>query len=266
MASDSASTATTLSGIGAILQALAWPLTVVLFLLLFRGRLGLILDVLAQKLKEAKRVKAGQVEIDTAEEIVRVLNKAGEEAKAEKLEKNIPQHQIQAANLVQERLAAAPIAYSQKLDVIYKQMYDLVEQYETTRRELPSGPRRTRSMNEIAAKMRALSIVARPLLPTLMAGKTHGERLAAICILQVEPELGYFDWLIDRILQEDQPFILFHAALAVLELVKTHPYLKPEIARQLIGRALTRVSSFEGGTPDQNTIDVLNQALSLLGS
>jgi hypothetical protein len=112
--------------------------------------------------------------------------------------------------------------------------------------------------------MRALSIAARPLLVTLMSGEKSGERLAAICILQVRPELGYFDWLVERVMEEDQPFILFHASLAILALIKSHPYVKPEIASQSIRAALERVVGFKGGKPDQNTIDVLTDALSLV--
>ena len=54
---------------------------------------------------------------------------------------------------------------------------------------MPSGPRlyAPAKMNEIAAKMRALSIAAHPLLPVLKEGEKPGERLAVICILQVRP-------------------------------------------------------------------------------
>ena len=266
MASDPSTGATTLSALAALLQAIAWPITVGLFLLIFRARIGLILDVLAQKLRDAKRVRAGQVEIETAQELGQVLDHTGQKARSAEIEKQIPDSQIRAAHLVRERLTAAPIAFSQKLDVVYEQIYELVDEYEKTRRNLPSGHNRTRLMNEIAAKLRALSIVAYPLLPSLTTGKRHGERLAAICILQVKPELGYFEWLIDRIMQEDQPFLLFHAALAILEMMKSHPYLKPESASESIRRALERVHGFTGGQPDQNTIDVLNEALSLLNS
>jgi hypothetical protein len=255
---------TTLTGIAAILSAIAWPLVAVAFFLIYRTKLISIIDILTVKLREAKHVKAGQLEIDTEQQIGQVLNETSAAAGGQVITREIPEGQIHAAELVGDRLNAAPISLSQKLDIVHKQIYELVQEYDDTRQNMPSGPARTRQMNEIAAKMRALSIVAYPLLRFLTAGKKPGERLAAICILQVRPELGYFDWLIERVMKEDQAFILFHASLAILELVRTYSYLRPDIAAEAIRNALDRVTRFSGGKPDQNTIDVLNEALSRL--
>jgi hypothetical protein len=250
-------------GIAAILKAIAWPCVAVAFYLIYRTKLVSLFDILALKLKH---VKLAQIEIDTEQEIDRVVRETGERASDQKLQKEIPQEQIRAALEVGERLNDAPIAFSHKLDVAHKQVYDLISKYEAIRRNMPRGTPRTRKMNEIAAKMRALSIAAYPLLPTLTMGKKSGERLAAICFLQVRPELGYFDWLVERVMEEDQAFLLFHASLAILELVKTHPYLHPESAGKAIGDALEKVSNFPGGHPDQNTIEILQDALSRLKS
>lgn len=255
---------TTLSGIAAILAAIAWPSVAIAAVLIYRAKLISVLDILILKLRDAKRVKAGQLEIDTVQEIDQVVNQAGATAGSHVNDKEIPENQIQAARLIDKKLKAAPIAFSQKLDVIYQQVRELVDEYQSARQNMPSGPARTRQMNEIAAKMRALSIAAHPLLPVLKEGEKPGERLAVICILQVRPELGYFDWLIEIVMKEDQAFILFHASLAILELVRTYSYLRPEIAAEAIRKALDRVTSFSGGKPDQNTIDVLNEALSRL--
>lgn len=247
------------------MQAVAWPAIALLFLVLYRTKMASIFDVLIQKLKEAKHLKAGQLEINTAvEEIQRIVNRSAESAGGQDIKKEIPESQIKAAQLVGEKLDSAPISYSQKVDVAHRQVYDIVEEYEGIRRAEPSGPRRTRSMNEIAAKMRALAVVAYPLLPSLMSGKRAGERLAAICTLQVRPELGHFHWLADRLMQEEQPFVFFHASLAILELVKSNPFISRETAEPPIRKALEHMSSFRGGNPDQNTIDVLNEVLKKL--
>lgn len=253
-----------LTGIASILRAIAWPGIVIFFFLIYRTKLTEIFDVLIQKLKDAKHLKAGQVEIDTEQAMDTVIEKSGEGAKSQGVLKEIPKEQVQAAQKVGEELNAAPITFSHKLDVAHKQIYKLINQYEQTRHTLPSGSKRTNAMNEIAAKMRALAIAAYPLLPLLMAGEKPGERLAAVCILQIRPELGYFDWLIERVMNEEQPFLFFHASLAILETVKAHPYFRREIARESIHSAIERIGSFQNGQPDQNTIDVLNQALSLL--
>ncbi len=264
MIGDPSLTPTTLGGIAAILQAIAWPCVAVAFFLVYRSKLASIFDILAVKLRDAKHVKAGQIEIDTEEAIHRAVSEAGERASNEQFLKAIPDEQIRAAQAVGEQLKAAPIAFSHKLDFVHTQAYDLVNQYEAARREMHPGPTRTRKMNEIAAKMRALSIAAYPLLPVLMGGKIPGERLAAICVLQVRPELGYFDWLIERVMNESQPFLFFQASVAILELVKSHPYLHPEIAGRSIREALEKISNFQGGPPDQNTIEVLEEALKRL--
>jgi hypothetical protein len=264
MTSDTGSPATTIGSIAALLQAVAWPIVVLLLLGMYKSKVRILVDIICEKLKEAKHVKAGQFEIDTELAITQAMNRTAEQASTQKMGNEVPKDQIQAAILVDERLNASPIAFSQKLDVVHKQLYSLVDQYETVRREQASGPARTRLMNEIAAKMRAISIIAYPFLPPLMAGKRAGERLAAICIMQVKPEIGYFDWLIERIMEEDQPFVFFHASLAILESVKAHSYLRPKIAADLIRRGIERLESFRGGKPDTNTIEVLNHALAIL--
>jgi hypothetical protein len=258
------SPATTIGSIAALLQAVCWPIVVLLLLGMYRSKIGLVFDIICTKLKEAKHVKAGQFEIDTELAITQAMNRTAEQASRETIGKEVPKNQIEAAILVDEELNAAPLAFSRKLDVVHSQLYSLVDQYENVRRDQPSGPARTRRMNEIAAKMRAISIAAYPLLLPLMAGKRTGERLAAICIMQVRPEIGYFDWLVERIMEEDQPFVFFHASLAILELVKAHSYLRPKIAADLIRRGIERLESFRDGKPDANTIEVLDHALAIL--
>jgi len=144
------------------------------------------------------------------------------------------------------------------------QIYELADQYESVRADMPSGGPRTRKMNEIAAGMRTLALAGLPLRTTLTKSETAGRRLAAICMLQVEPRLRYFRWLIDRLKTEDQAFILFQATLAIRELVKKRLYLNADETRVAINDAISVISAFQGGPPDQNTLDVLNEALELL--
>jgi len=264
MTGDSSPAPTLLGGIAAILQAVAWPCAAVVFYLVYRDKLASIFDILVVKLKDAKHLKAGQIEIDIERAIYQVANEAWEQGGNQQFQKEIPEEQIQAAEEVGDRLSAAPIAFSQKLDVVHRQIYELVNQYEVTRRDMPSGPMRTRKMNEIAAKMRAFSIAAYPLLPTLMAGEKPGERLAAICIQQVRPELSFFDWLVERVMKEEQPFLFFNASLAILELVKAHPFLNSEVAGESLRQALDKIRHFKEGQPDQGTIELLEEALSRL--
>jgi len=80
-------------------------------------------------------------------------------------------------------------------------------------------------------------------------------------MLQVEPRPRYFRWLIDRLRTESQAFILFQAALAVLELVKKRFYVNVDETRSAIIDAITVISGYQGGPPDQNTLDALREAL-----
>lgn len=173
----------------------------------------------------------------------------------------IPEKQIKAAGEVNRLLRDGRLSERRAEEIAQRQILHLCEEYETLRIEMPRSQMRTRKMNEVAAKMRALALASHPLLRSLASGQSSGERLAAICILQVAPELDYFPWLIERIKNEDQPFVFFQAAVAVLELVKVHKDFDQAKIRAGIEDALHRISSFKG-VPDQNTIDVLNLARS----
>ena len=261
MTDQPASPVSLLSSIAAILQAVAWPAVAAMFLIIYRSRIGSLLEVLTKKLAAATKVKAWQLELETTEqEIHDAVNKTGETASSEALTPKIPENQLKAAKEINQRLLESPLSVQRALGVVQRQVNSLIEEYERLR-DFPSGSMRTRSMNEVVAKMRSLSVAARPLLHSLMAGQSAGERLAAICILQVVPEADYFSWLVERIKSESQPFVFYQAALAVLELVDTHEYPDPAKIKEGIAEALKHISSYKGGAPDQNTMDVLNQAL-----
>jgi len=116
-------------------------------------------------------------------------------------------------------------------------------------------------MNEIAAGMRTLALAGLPLRTELTRSEKAGRRLAAICMLQVAPRPRYFRWLIDRLNTEDQAFVLFQAAVAILELVKKGFYVNVDETRSAIKDAIGVISAFQGGQPDQNTLDALMEAL-----
>ncbi len=80
-------------------------------------------------------------------------------------------------------------------------------------------------------------------------------------MLQVEPRPRYFRWLIDRLKTESQAFILFQAALAILELVKKRFYVNVDETRFAISDAISVISAYQAGPPDQNTLDALEEAL-----
>jgi hypothetical protein len=119
-------------------------------------------------------------------------------------------------------------------------------------------------MNEIAAGMRTLAFEALPLRTELTRSDSPGRRLAAICILQIEPRPRYFRWLIERLITENQAFLLFQLSVALLEHIRKGFYINPIEARSAIARAISAISAYPGGKPDENTLDMLNEALSLV--
>jgi hypothetical protein len=249
-----------LGGTAGILRAVAWPLLLGFVLLFYHSTIRRLLDVITKKIEAATKVKMWQFEVETKEEqVAQVLTETARDAPSE-LRGEIPRRQIEAAEEVKGMLADGQLSGRQVDRVVRGQIDLLVDEYQSVRVHMESGGLRTRKMNEIAAKMRALGTAARSLVRSLTLGELPGERLAAICILQVAPEFGFFHWLIDRIKQEDQPFIFFQASIAVLEVVKGHFYSDADMVRHEIEGAIAHLTGFQGGTPDQNTIDVLKMA------
>lgn len=227
-----------------------------------RVRIAFLLKVLGRKLSSAKKFKFGQIEVEAfEEEVEEAVTSAGANVSAEDLPRTVPEEQVRAAKNFKERARATQLPKSSVLEAVRRQIFDLANEYEIARAQMQSSYLRTRKMNEIAAGMRTLALTALPLRTELTRSDSIGKRLAAICILQVEPRPRYFRWLIERVKTEDQPFVFYQAALAILELVKKKLYINPEETRAAIQDALRVISGFPAGQPDQNTLDVLNEAL-----
>ena len=248
-----------LTAIAALLKAIAWPIVIVVVLVCYRSRISSLIVVFAKKLGTATKFKAGQFELEVTEQQVKqVLDETVKTARDD-IQQKIPEEQLRAAEEVERLLQESQL--SAALVVVSRQMESLISEYEDIRRRMPQEPMRIGRMNEVAAKMRALGLAARPLFRSFQSGQLAGERLAAICILQVAPDFGYFHWLIQRIKTEEQPFIFFQAAVAVLEVVKAHMYADKNAVTSAIEDARQHIANFQGGIPDQSTIDLLDMAL-----
>jgi hypothetical protein len=107
------------------------------------------------------------------------------------------------------------------MQVLRAQVRVLAEEFENLRAALPPGEERTRRCESVAAQMRSFALApgARFLPGLLMNSNSPGERLAAIAILQVMPQGEALSWLADRV-ASDQPFIGYHAALALVYAVR----------------------------------------------
>lgn len=229
------------------------------FLFVNRIRIAFLLKVLGRKLSTAKKLKLGQFEVE--EELEEAVSEAGAKVDEADTRNAVPKNQLRAAKDLKKKVVDSSVPKAEVLEAVRDQIFDLASQYESIRTEMQSGPMRTRRMNEIAAGMRTLALAGLPLRTKLTQSEVAGRRLAAICMLQVEPRPRYFRWLIDRLKTESQAFILFQAALAILELVKKRFYVNVDETRFAISDAISVISAYQAGPPDQNTLDALEEAL-----
>ncbi len=96
-----------------------------------------------------------------------------------------------------------------------EELLQLAREYEAIRKEMASGGKRTRVMENIVTKMKTVSNNPTNFLPTLTASKSPGERLAAIAKLQKFPNLDYINWLSEHVGDIEKPFIGYHASVAL---------------------------------------------------
>lgn len=265
MTDQPASLASLLSSLAAILNAVMWPIVAAWFLFTHRGGISHLLKVIGDKLSSAQKVVIPGV-LELEEVVDEAISKAGAQVNEADAPKSVPKKQLEAAVNLRNKISDAQLPESSVIEIVRRQIFELASEYEAVREQMPSGHMRTRKMNEIAAGMRTLALAGLPLRTQLTRSDSVGKRLAAICFLQVEPRPRYFRWLIERVKTEAQAFVIYQAAVAILELVETKKrlFVNADGARSEIGDAIRVISSFPGGQPDQNTLDVLNEALGLV--
>ncbi len=123
-------------------------------------------------------------------------------------------------------------------EVARRDVAELATEYERLRRSMTPGDERTRRMEVISSRMRALALSTYPLLDELSTSQSAGHRLAAVSTLQAIPDARFVPWLGERIVVE-KPFIGYHAALALLSAART---LEPA-ALPAVRAAVERVRS-----------------------
>jgi hypothetical protein len=141
-------------------------------------------------------------------------------------------------------------------------MHELAREYERIRTAMPRGRDRTNRMYEVLMKMRVLGVAARPWLAELAGSSAPGERLAAVAMLQTQPDAAYIQWLADRCVDEPR-FVGFHAAGALFTAVR----LYGESQRRALVAA---IESAQRGLAEKHYVDaerdnVLAQALQEVG-
>lgn len=258
-----------LSGIAAILSAVAWPALILTLLIWFRKPLGSLLRAAVSIAETAEKVKIWQIEFDRAvkqqlDTAASTAEKAPIDAAAAISSASAPAAatELKAASKVNRLVADAPTTTVREtmLDSIRERMVGLASEYDATRAGMPSGAFRTRAMNVIAAQMRTLGIAAVPFVDEFSKNPSSaGMRLAAICILQMAPDMRFVPWLCDT-MHLEQPFVFYQSSLALLNAVRKFGRSHRSALQKPIEDALERLKAFSG-TPDAGTIETLDTAL-----
>ena len=124
---------------------------------------------------------------------------------------------VSAAKPAQE--AAASTNQSERtldasLNLVRKQIHAYARMYERTRQRMKGSNDRTRQMEAVFQKMRALVNASYPLLQELASSPSPGDRLAAISILQVFSDEAFLPFLVNLVGSE-KPFVGYHATRAL---------------------------------------------------
>lgn len=111
-----------------------------------------------------------------------------------------------------------------------RQIKELASEYARIRATMHPGDERTLQMEIIVDKLRTLIQPNEPDIAKLTLSDQPGERLAAAVALQVRPHPEYLHWLGER-LRTEQPFIGYHAAVALLAAARAldkryHPMIR----------------------------------------
>lgn len=257
---DTAHTPSLLEGIAAVISASAWPLVTSIFLFAYRREVRNILSVLVDKLRKAKHIKAAGLEIE--ELIDEALRQAPASSPEEILADSpkVPEDQVESAKRLHEEVLVSGVDRSEAVVTARDRVRSLALRYEEVRRTMPRGTDRTYEMNRVMASMRTLALLAKPFLRSLAISSLSGERLAAIAVLQVEPDPAYSRWLCERFSNES-PFVFFQAAVALQELVRKRSDFDRAVLKADLETAFETLQSYTGGEPDQNSVDVLRETI-----
>jgi hypothetical protein len=140
-------------------------------------------------------------------------------------------------------------------------------EYDALRRNLQPSDIRTRAMTRIVIQMRSLAPSVVEALDAYKGSGSAGSRLAAIAMMQMVPNAADVGWLEERFSSEKQPFLFYHAALALQNIADSRDSKKDKLEiREVAQRALAKIKSFDGGVPDPGTAEVLELLIASLNA
>ncbi|NLS29214.1 hypothetical protein S2M10_42350 [Sphingomonas sp. S2M10] len=235
-----------IQALAALVAALAWPVAFVVTAFAFRLEVRQVLAKFPTFIDRIKAIKIAGIETQ--------LDKVVEKLNANPVEGGV-------VSSVEIEAAAKIVAETKSLEDsdISVQMDKLCIEYGVTRKVMKAGFERTQIMNGILGRMRSLAPSLSQKLEFYKGSSDPGYRLAAVAMMQMEPEKGDLQWLIDRF-RVEHAFIFYHAALVMKSMFAS---ALPDKKRAILSAAadsLAILKKFDG-IPDKNSIVVLESIL-----
>jgi hypothetical protein len=236
-----------LTAIAAVIGALAWPTAIVIVILSFKRELKGALAKMPAVIDRVKALKLGAIEAE--------LDKVVEQSANQDLASGtVSDAEFEAAaKIAIDSAAIGETALAIQLD-------KLCIEYDTIRRVMPAGYRRTQAMTRAFVRMRALGPAVSDRIDAYKSSGSAGSRLAAIAMMQMEPHKADLPWLVSRF-RNDHPFIFYHAALAMQNAANDSTIDRLDAIKSAASESLSILNSFKG-EPDKNTIQVLEALIS----
>jgi hypothetical protein len=231
-----------ITAIAAILAALAWPAVLLTALLVFRKPLAAAFDRVPAAIDRMQKVKLGILEAEleqVAERTANAVSKGG------------------VISVEEVRTAARIETQAEELghQALLRRLDRLCLEYDSLRQTLPSGFERTRAMTRVLVQMRTLAPSISSYVEIYKSSGSPGSHLAAVAMMQMEPVRADIDWLLERF-RRDTPFIFYHAALALKNLMNHSDEAARNRVRTAAAAAVEVVRSFQG-EPDAETLEIL---------
>jgi hypothetical protein len=105
-------------------------------------------------------------------------------------------------------------------------------------------------MTVVMSKMRTLGQAAFALRGEFAFSSDPGQRLAALAIAQVQPDLAMMDWIAGRVSLSEKPFIQYHAIEALLVAARNADAAYADALKRAYSTASSNYSMID---PDRRT-------------
>ncbi|WP_419808948.1 hypothetical protein [Sphingomonas sp.] len=231
-----------ITALAALIGALAWPAAVLSLVLIFRREIRGALAKIPSVIDRVKALKVGAVET----ELEKVADQLGSQT-SESGAVSIAEVEAAAKIVLDAGVVGEP--------VLVDQLERLCIEYDTIRRVMPASDRRTHAMTRVFVQMRSLGPSISDRVDAYKSSRSAGRRLAAVAMMQMEPNKADMEWLVGRF-REEHPFVFYHAALALQNVANDGTIDMLEAAKRAASEALSILGSFEG-QPDASSVQVL---------